>query len=100
MSHSHSPCDKTFRLRYIGGMSFGKTLKKLRTAQKLTMREVAARAKTSRQTVLRAEHGDATLMLVLKLMRAYNVKGKDRSDLLDEYLRAQGVNQRVIRPSA
>lgn len=79
-------------------MGFGKTLKALRESKGWSLREAATKARTSRQTVFRAEHDDAMLTLLLKLMRAYGVKGADRTTLLNEYV-STTVRQRS-RPSA
>lgn len=79
-------------------MNIGKSLKELREAKKLSMREAAKRVRVSRQTIFRSEHDDiSNLQLLLKLINVYRVKGPTRMKLLGEYLRANGLPKASAR---
>lgn len=79
---------------------FPTLMKQLREKAGLTMRATASKSRVSRQTVLRAEKGDVSMFVLLKLMTAYKVKGSERSDVLAAYLKHLGVRQPLVRPSA
>lgn len=54
----------------------GSRLRALRTAQGLTLEEVASRTGLDRGTVSRAEHGDnPTMLTVLRMLRTYGRLG-------------------------
>lgn len=64
----------------------GAQLRALRREKGLTMRNAAVRAGVSRQSIVRAEKGDVSLVVLARLLRAYRAKDKQR--LIAAYLRS------------